>query len=318
MRPLVHRVNSTGANASEGRVTLAPTKALWNGGLLFCAVAFAPATFSFDALLVFIVMTYMTLLLGHSVGMHRRLIHKSYDCAKWLERILVYLGVLVGMAGPFGILRIHDIRDWAQREPHCHDFFAHRRSLWLDAFWQLACRFEFTRPPVFEIEPEFRLDPWYQWMERAWMLQQLLIAAGLFLLGGWSWVVWGVCVRVSASVIGHWVVTYYTHNPGPGHWTVLGAGVQASNLPGFGLITMGECWHNNHHAFPESARTGLLPTEQDPGWWVIRFFKHVGLVTRVGLPRQECQREDLVYAAYLSKDEVPFAQRLPVANLWLL
>lgn len=99
MRPVVHRVNSTGADASEGGVTLAPVKAFWNGGLLFCAVAFAPATFGFDALLVFLITTYVTLLLGHSVGMHRRLIHKSFDCEKWLERILVYLGVLVGMAG---------------------------------------------------------------------------------------------------------------------------------------------------------------------------------------------------------------------------
>jgi hypothetical protein len=42
--------------------------------------------------------------------------------AKVLERFLVWLGVLVGMAGPFGILRIHDIRDWAQREPvHGYD-----------------------------------------------------------------------------------------------------------------------------------------------------------------------------------------------------
>lgn len=300
MRPSVHRINSTGANASQGRVTLAPVKALWNGGLILCTVAFAPATFSFEAVIVFLITTYGTLLLGHSVGMHRRLIHQSFDCPKWLERILVYFGVLVGMPGPFGILRIHDIRDWAQREEHCHDFFAHRRSLWLDAFWQLACRFEFKRPPVLEIEPEFGLDRWYQWMERTWMLQQLPLAAILFLLGDWSWVVWGVCVRVSVSVIGHWVVTYYTHNPGPGRWIVLGAGVQASNLPGFGLLTMGECWHNNHHAFPESARIGLLAKEFDPAWWVIRFLQRVGVVTRVGIPRAEWQRQDVVSASYES------------------
>ena len=63
------------------------------------------------------------------------------------------------------------------------------------------------------------------------------------------------------SVTGHWIVTYLTHNPGPGAWRVPDAGVQASNLAGCGLITMGECWHNNHHAFPESARMGLQPGE---------------------------------------------------------
>jgi fatty-acid desaturase len=284
------------ADATAGRVVWAPVKSLWNGALVLCALVFAPGTASVDSMLVFATLTYATLLLGHSVGMHRRLIHQSFDCPKWLERVLVYLGVVVGMAGPIGILKIHDIRDWAQREPNCHDFFAHRQPLWLDALWQLTCRFEFDRPPTFIVEPEVSADPWYQWLERTWMLQQVPIAAVLFAIGGWAWVVWGVFVRVSVSVGGHWVVTYLTHNPGPGLWRVPDAGVQASNLAGYGLITMGECWHNNHHAFPESARMGLCENEADPGWWVIALLRRAGLITRVGLPRDETMREDLLRA----------------------
>lgn len=271
-------------------------KSMWNGALVLGALALAPATASVESVLVFAALTYITLLLGHSVGMHRRLIHQSFDCPKWLERLLVYLGVVVGMAGPIGILKIHDIRDWAQREPQCHDFFAHRKPLWLDALWQLTCRFEFERPPTFNVEPEISKDPWYRWLERTWMLQQVPIAAVLFAVGGWAWVVWGVFVRVSVSVTGHWVVTYLTHNPGPGLWRVPDAGVQASNLAGYGLITMGECWHNNHHAFPESARMGLCANEVDPGWWVIALLRRLGLITRVGLPRDETMREDLLRA----------------------
>jgi fatty-acid desaturase len=294
VRPPVFRVQADGADASAGRVVWAPVKLLWNGGLVGGALVFAPGTMSVGSMLVFVVLTYATLLLGHSVGMHRALIHRSFDCAKWLERLLVYVGVVVGMAGPFGILKIHDIRDWAQREPHCHDFFAHRRPLWLDALWQLSCRFEFERAPAFVIEDDIALDPWYQWLERTWMLQQLPLAAGLFACGGWPWVVWGVFVRVSVSVIGHWVVTYLTHNPGPGVWRVPDAGVQASNLVGCGLVTMGECWHNNHHAFPESARMGLRAGEVDPGWWVVSLLGRLGLATRIGLPRPEAMQEDLV------------------------
>lgn len=293
MRPGVFRVDGTGADPSAGRVVIAPAKAAWNLGMLAGALAFAPLTFSWSALLVFLVLTYTTLLLGHSVGMHRRFIHRSYDCPKWLERMLVYLGTLVGMAGPFGILRIHDLRDWAQREPGCHDFFSHRRSLLVDAWWQLTSRFEFTRPPRFEIEAEFARDPFYRWLERTWMLQQLPLAMLLYFGGGWGWVVWGVMVRVSVSVIGHWVVTYLTHNPGPGRWHVHGAGVQATNLPGYGFVTMGECWHNNHHAFPESARIGLYDGEIDPAWSVIRRLRDLGLVSRVGLPRPDAARGDL-------------------------
>jgi stearoyl-CoA desaturase (delta-9 desaturase) len=294
MRPFVHRVDPVGADACAGGVVVAPAKVAWNGGLLLLAVVFAPRLATPSAVAMFLLLTYATLLLGHSVGMHRRFIHRSFDCPKWLERTLVYLGVVVGMAGPFGILRVHDVRDWAQREPACHDFFSHRRPLWVDALWQLTCRFEFAHPPRFVIEPEFADDTFYRWLERTWMLQQLPVALVLFAVGGWAWVVWGVCVRVVVSVTGHWVVTYLTHNPGPGEWLVPGAGVQAPDLPGCGLFTMGECWHNNHHAFPESARIGLAPGQHDPAWWVIRAFEHIGWATRVGLPRDEDQREDLV------------------------
>jgi fatty-acid desaturase len=296
MRPGVHRIDATSADASAGRVVLAPAKAAWSLAMLAGALVLAPLTFSWGALVLFFALTYATLLLGHSVGMHRRLIHRSYDCAKWLERTLVYLGVVVGMAGPFGLMRVHDVRDWAQREPDCHDFFSHRRSLLHDAFWQLACRFEFERPPAFHIEREFADDPWYRFLERTWMLQQLPLAAVLFAIGGWGWVAWGVCMRVIVSITGHWVVTYLTHNPGPGDWRVPAAGVQASNLDGMGLLTMGECWHNNHHAFPESARIGLQPGETDPAWWVIRGMQRLGWVTRVGAPRPDGLREDLVAA----------------------
>lgn len=293
MRKRVWRVGGENASPVIGRVVWAPAKSLWNTGMLVAAFILGPMTASWDAVLMFAVLTYTTLLIGHSVGMHRLLIHRAYSCSKTLERFLVYVGVLVGMAGPFSILRIHDIRDWAQREPHCHDFFSHRRSLLLDALWQLHSRFEFERPPAFYIEQEFLDDPWMQWMERTWMLQQLPLAVVLYWIGGWGWVIWGVCCRVCVSVAGHWIVTYHCHNPGPGIWHVRGAGVQASNLAGLGIITMGECWHNNHHAFPESACMGTEPDQIDPGYWVLQKLEQLNLVWDIGVPRGVSAREDL-------------------------
>src|SRR6185503_7127973 len=151
----VARMDGQGADAVTGRVVWSPAKSLWNMTMLAGAIGLAPLFVTPGAVAMFLVTTYCSLLLGHSVGMHRRFIHRSYSCRKWLERALVYVCVLVGVAGPFAILRIHDERDWAQRQTACHDFFAHRRSPLLDLFWQLNCRFRFARPPVFAIEPEF-------------------------------------------------------------------------------------------------------------------------------------------------------------------
>ena len=311
MRQDVWRVDSRGANAVYGSVVWAPGKSLWNSSMYLGAVALAPWHVSWSALAVFLVLSYPTLLLGHSIGMHRRLIHKTFDCPKPIERILVWLGVLVGMAGPFGILRIHDLRDWAQREPQCHDFFAHRRGIWVDAIWQLHCTFRFISPPRFLIEPEFATDPWYRFMERTWPLHQGALGVVLYALGGLDWVVWGVFVRVTVSVTSHWIVTYFAHNPGPGRWLVRGAGVQASNLPGWGFLTHGECWHNNHHAFPESARLGIERGQLDPGWLVLRLLERWQLASNLRVPRSDALREDLSEVTDATATAAPVSFAIP-------
>ena len=264
--------------------------------MLAVALTIGPMMFTWGALALFAATTYASLLIGHSVGMHRMMIHRSFVCPKPIERLLIYIGVLVGVSGPFSIIRIHDIRDWAQRQPECHEFFAHRRSFTRDLLWQLAYKFKFDRPPTLTIEPRLSGDPWYRFIERTWRLHQLVPAIAFYVIGGWPWVVWGVCVRVIVSTAGHWTITYFCHNPGPGRWRVKGAVVQASNLPGFGLLTYGECWHNNHHAFPESARIGLERGQTDPGWHLIRLMERCGLAQNVGRPREPAMREDLEFA----------------------
>jgi stearoyl-CoA desaturase (delta-9 desaturase) len=75
---------------------------------------------------------------------------------------------------------------------------------------------------------------------------------------------------------------------------VEGAGVQGYNVPYCGLITMGEAWHNNHHAFPASACLGLYKGETDPGWWVLRVLMAVGLVWNAKTPETLPMRPNLV------------------------
>ncbi|QTD57676.1 acyl-CoA desaturase [Parasphingorhabdus cellanae] len=292
MEPVI-RIDGSSASADLGQPVLDAPKLVWNGSMLVFAIIFAIPYFTFSALLMFFCLTYATLLLGHSVGMHRMLIHRTFICSKPVERFLIYIGTLVGVAGPHGILRVHDIRDWAQRQPRCHDFFSHRRSLLKDLRWQLFYRFEFEKPPEFFIEANVASDRFYIFLEKTWRWHQILLAILLYAIGGIPWVIWGICMRVIVSAAGHWTITHFCHRPGQGDWDVKGASVQASNLPGLGLLTYGECWHNNHHAFPESARIGLEDDQHDPAWWVIKWLGEVGLAHNIGLPRAKSSREDL-------------------------
>lgn len=290
----VKRVVVDSSDPTSGRIQYDYPKMLWNLSIISLSVVFAPITFNVNAFILFLLTTYLTLLIGHSVGMHRMMIHRTFKANTLVRRMLIYVGVLVGMSGPFGIIRIHDIRDWAQRKSVCHDFFSHKRLFLKDLWWQLTCKFVFDHPPKIEIEPSLQDDKFLKFCEKTWRLHQIGLVIILYYIGGWSFVVWGVLVRVSVSVVGHWTITYFCHNPGPGRWNVKNAAVQASNIKGLGLLTYGECWHNNHHAFPESAKIGLEKGQWDPAWWFIKLLEKLNLIYGIKLPRKEEGRDDLV------------------------
>ncbi len=289
-----HRIQmATVDSVTAGRVRYSLIKSAWLVGMGLAALIGGALTFSWTAVLVFLLTTATVLLLGHSLGSHRKLIHDSYQCPKWLEYTLVYLGVQVGLAGPLGLLRQHDLRDYAQRLPECHDYLRHGRSFWVDGWWQLHCDLQLENPPALELEPRIANDRFYQFLERTWMLQQLGPALLLYLLGGWGFVVWGVCARVTAGVVGHWLIGYFAHNNGGMHYEVTGAAVQGRNIRFTSLLTMGESWHNNHHAFPGSARLGLFAGEWDPGWWMLVLLRKLGLVWDMVLPANLETRPEL-------------------------
>ncbi len=276
-------IGTPGSCPVEGRVVWDPAHSIWNGAMLAVALVAGPVTFSWRAFAVFILLTGATLLLGHSVGFHRRLIHGSFKCPLWLEHVLVYAGTLVGMSGPFWMIRTHDLRDWAQRQPDCHPYLAHRAPMIVDAVWQLHCRLVLDRPPGFDLGRVGR-DRFYRFLERTWMLHQLPVAVALYLLGGWGFIVWGVGARGAISVIGHWFIGHLAHTRGPQTWRVREAGVQAHDVPWAAIPTMGEAWHNNHHAFPGSARIGLYPGQADWGWRFIQMLERLGLAWDVQTP----------------------------------
>jgi stearoyl-CoA desaturase (delta-9 desaturase) len=271
-------------NPIVGRVRWSPVKSIWIGGMTLIGLIAGPFAFSWEALAVFMALSAVTLCVGHSVGMHRRLIHNSFDCPLWLEHLMIWLGVLVGMAGPIGLMRQHDLRDWAQRHADCHAYLRHGRSFWVDHIWQLHCDLELYHPPRFQLEERIATDRVLLWLERTWMWHQLPVALALFACGGWGFVVWGVAVRVSVCVTGHWLIGYFAHNDGPMRWRVEGAGVQGRDVPLAALLSMGEAWHNNHHAFPGSARLGLAPDQPDPGWWLILVLERLGLAWNITTP----------------------------------
>ena len=295
-----YKVNSLiflrGVDPLAGHVKWDPARSFWNGGMLLAALTLGPMYFTWSAFAVFVVLLAITMCTGHSIGFHRRLIHRTFQCSKSLERMLVWSGTLVGMQGPYWVIQSHDFRDWAQRQSNCHDFLKHGRGPLMDAWWNLHCRLVLHHPPAFDPGAGIADDSFYRCLQRTWMLQQLPIAIVLYAIGGLPWVIWGVCVRVTVGVSMHWFVGYICHTHGPQSWLVNGGAVQAHNVPWAAIPSMGESWHNNHHAFPASARHGLYPGQLDLGFELLRMLERIGLVWDIQTPDKLPQRVGIVPA----------------------
>jgi stearoyl-CoA desaturase (delta-9 desaturase) len=79
----------------------------------------------------------------------------------------------------------------------------------------------------------------------------------------------------------HWLVGYLCHTDGTQDWLVDDGAVQARNVAWAAFPSMGESWHNNHHAFPASARHGIYPGQWDMGFHFIKLLAALGLASNV-------------------------------------
>jgi stearoyl-CoA desaturase (Delta-9 desaturase) len=89
-------MDAEATSAIAGSVHWKPIKSAWISTMTIVGLVGAPIFFTWGALALFLAMSAITVCLGHSLGMHRRLIHRSYDCPLWLERLFVYCGTLGG------------------------------------------------------------------------------------------------------------------------------------------------------------------------------------------------------------------------------
>jgi stearoyl-CoA desaturase (delta-9 desaturase) len=105
-----------------------------------------------------------------------------------------------------------------------------------------------------------------------------VLALGLFALGGWTMMLWGVFLRVVAGLHITWMVNSVTHLWGTRRFATRD---DSRNNWLIGLLAFGEGWHNNHHAHPTSARHGLAWYEIDINWWGIRGLQLLGLAKEI-------------------------------------
>ncbi len=248
---------------------------------LAALLAFVPALFSWNAVALAAILTYVIGGIGVTLGFHRLLTHRSMHVPKLLEYAIAILGVLGLQGGPIKWVathRRHHARSDRDGDPHGMD----RGFWWAHVGWLFLPNP--ARPNVAEqrrLAADLAADPFYRFLDKTSLLWQLALGVLLFALGGWSWVIWGIFVRLVVTYHITWFVNSASHLTG---YRTFKTGDLSTNNWWVALLAWGEGWHNNHHAFPFSARHGLRWFEFDFTWLTIRFLQLVGIVRSVKLP----------------------------------
>lgn len=242
---------------------------------------------------------------GVTVGFHRHLTHRSFATSKHVRAVLAALGS-AAIEGPViswvADHRKHHAFSDREGDPHSPHVghgsgwrghlrgLAHAHVGWLFIHTHRAARMRYA--------PDLVRDPVVSFIDRTFVLWAVIGLAAPFGLGvaiggtvttGLTGLLWGGAVRM--FVLHH--ITYsinsLCHFFGRRRFDT---GDESRNLTWLSLFSFGESWHNNHHAFPTSARHGLRLWERalDPSGMVIRLLELTGLawdVVRVSPERQQ-------------------------------
>jgi stearoyl-CoA desaturase (delta-9 desaturase) len=261
-----------------GRVEIAWSKIGWLYANLLVGLAAIPSGLTVRTAAASAALAFLTLCVGHSVGLHRGIIHRTYRAPRFVRCALAYLFALSGLGGPVSWLHVHFMRDHWQNRAACPRYFGYDHGILRDYHWNEHCRFVPKNEARYGIPAEDARDPFLVFLERTWAAHPILLALAIAWLFGPAVAGVTCCLRVAAGILGHWFVGYVSHKIGYVRYGIEGASAEGRNVLLLGVLSFGEGFHNNHHACPGSARMGAKWYELDAGWLVIRVLEALGLV----------------------------------------
>ncbi|PSB13177.1 acyl-CoA desaturase [filamentous cyanobacterium CCP2] len=242
---------------------------------LAALLAFLPANFSWSAVGAAVFLHCLTIGFGISLGFHRLATHRSFKVPKVLEYFFILCGTLAGQGavkGWVGYHRMHHLYSDRAGDPHDST-----QGVW----WSHIAWLMHTVPARAEL-PRFTKDinhdPFYNFCHQHYIALQIVLAVLLYALGGMPFVVWGIFVRLFVGFHSTCFVNSACHLLGYRSFEV---NDRSTNCWWVALLTFGEGWHNNHHAFQFSAQFGRHWWEVDLVWLTIRFLEKLGLATEV-------------------------------------
>jgi stearoyl-CoA desaturase (delta-9 desaturase) len=289
------------SSKTEDNPWIPPRKLRWSNGLDWPAIIWigvihlgalaAMFFFTWKALGLFLLFSWITGGLGVCLGYHRLLTHASFKTYPWMRRTLAMLGTLAGEGPPITWVSVH-------RRHHSHSDKEGDPHSPQDGGWWSHILWLFPRPRDFawrkmrdDYAKDLLKDPFMRFMDKTFILWHFILG-GIFLAIGWrfwdlytgvSFLTWGLFLRMVWVMHITWCVNSASHIWGYRNYETKD---NSRNLWWVALLAYGEGWHNNHHAFPGRARHGHRWWEIDATYAVICLMERLGLAWQVLRPKK--------------------------------
>lgn len=247
-------------------------------GALFSVPFFATVVdWSLTGLIVAYLAYFLYSAVGISMMYHRFYAHRAFEFRwPWLKYPLTIIGALAGRGSPLAWVHIH-------RTHHRHadqEGDPHRTGDSLKVF-------SFGTTNIQKFSPARVADllgqRMHRWLHDYYLVLMVAWAGGLVLLGGlnllyFGWLLPMVGYQLAQDLwnyYGHKETKFYSYQTWGDSWEngKLVDPPQSQNNPFLYWLVLGECWHNNHHKFPNNYRMNYFDYETDPIGWVIERIK---------------------------------------------
>jgi stearoyl-CoA desaturase (Delta-9 desaturase) len=253
---------------------------------------------------------YVVRMFGVTAGYHRYFSHRSFKTSRPGQFLLACLAQSSTQKGVMWWAAIH-------RHHHKHsdtesDVHSPRHAgFWYSHVgWIFDSRNDETEQ---EAVPDLARYPELLWLDRYPLAPAVVLALGCLLFAGWSGLVVGFFWSTVLLYHGTFSINSLAHVHGTKRYLT---GDDSRNNWWLAILTLGEGWHNNHHAYQRSTRQGFRWWEFDPTYYVLKLFSWAGLVWELGEPpREVVTNERRPGRAVIEKVARQLAASFPVAAI---
>lgn len=253
-------------------VHLAPIAAFWTG-VTTTSVLLA-------------VTLYIVRMFGVTAGYHRYFSHRSFKTSRFGQFLFAFLAMSSAQKSVLwwaALHRHHHAHSDQEEDVHSP---VHRGFFYSHVGWIFDKKHDVTR--VDDV-PDLAKYPELRFLDRHQLVPATMLAVGCFLIDGWPGLFIGFFLSTVFLYHGTFFINSLAHVHGKQRYVT---GDDSRNNWWLAVITLGEGWHNNHHAYQRSTRQGFRWWEFDPTFYALTALSWLGLVWDLGKPPRDLVRNE--------------------------